>query len=89
MNYSKKQLEERRIELLKEIEAIDNELSAIGDTLKLKNKDLPFYKWSMAEWNDLYNINPTAYEWLSKHRESTIGDYNASHYSTNKVILTD
>lgn len=87
MSYTKKQLEERRIELLKQIDEIDKELSAIGETLKLKNKNLPFYKWSMAEWNQLFNINPTAYEWLSKHRESTIDDYNKSHYSTNKVVL--
>lgn len=52
MAYTKKQLEDRRAELLKEVSAIEKELEQIGDnTLKLQYKNKPFCKWSIGEWN--------------------------------------
>ena len=90
MAYTKKQLEDRRTELLKEVSAIEKELEQIGDnTLKLQYKHKPFSKWSIGEWNQLLLLNPTAYDWFSKHKDATVDDYNASHYSAQKIILSD
>lgn len=87
---SKAQLKERRNELMKQVAAIDKELDAIGDnTLSLKNRDYPFRRWSITECSRLYDINPIAYEWFGKHREATVAEYNALHFSTNKIVLED
>lgn len=90
MSYTKKQLENQRLELLKRIEAIEKEIEAIGDnTLSLQHKEAPFRKWSIVEIQQLYTLNPIAYEWFGNHKDSTIADYNNTHFSTQKIVLSE
>lgn len=92
MSYTKKQLENQRQELLQRIEAIEKEIAAIGDeTLSLTplHRQAPFRKWYTQEWQQLYTLNPAAYEWFNNHREATIDDYNSTHFSTQRIVLSE
>lgn len=73
---------------MKRVQDIDAQLAQIGNnTLKLKDKDLPFVKWSIEELQNLNNISETAYNWFRDNRlDQTIGDYNKSHYSSQVML---
>ena len=89
MAYTKAQLENMKKEYLQNIADIDTQLEAIGDnTLKLQgDKAKPFKKYSMAERQNLYNINQKAYEWLAAHKDESVLDYNMLHAAANRVVL--
>jgi len=54
---------------MKRVQDIDAQLAQIGNnTLKLKDKDLPFVKWSIEELQNLNNISETAYNWFRDNR---------------------
>jgi len=66
---TKQQYETERKELMKRVQDIDAQLAQIGNnTLKLKDKDLPFVKWSIEELQNLNNISETAYNWFRDNR---------------------
>ena len=89
MAYTKAQLENMRKEYLQKIADIDTQLEAIGNnTLKLKgDKEKPFTKYSIAERQNLYNINQNAYELLAAHKDESVLDYNTLQTAANRVIL--
>lgn len=92
MSYTKKQLENQRLELLKRVAALEEEIAAIGDaTLSLSpsHRGKPFGKWDMQEWQQLYTLNPAAYEWFGTHKDATIDDYNRTHFSTQRIVLSE
>lgn len=85
---TRKQLENRRNELLKELSTIDKQIDAIGDNvLRLKDKNKPFQKWSISECQNLYSLSNTAYEWFGKHPNETIDIYNSLHI--DKIVLEE
>lgn len=89
MAYTKAQLENMRKQYLQKIADIDTQLEAIGNnTLKLQgDKAKPFKKYSIAERQNLYNINQNAYEQLAAHKDESVLDYNTLQTAANRVIL--
>ena len=73
---------------MKRVQDIDNQLAQIGNnTLKLRDNDLPFAKWSIEELQNLNNVNETAYNWFRDGRlDQTISDFNTSHYSSQVML---
>ena len=72
------QLKYERDSLLKKLEAINQKIENYGDGLLfLKDKEMPFCKWSFKELQNLHNINESAFEWFTddNNRSKTVADY--------------
>lgn len=69
------------------INLINERLERMTKTLKLKDSEAPFRKWSLNEMNSLYEINSKAFEWFSNHKDMSVSDYNQQAYEEDRVNL--
>ena len=90
---TKKQIENKMNDLYKQYKELEKQLAEMPQELKLKDYNKPFYKWTIAEQNDLMLISEKAFKWFineeENNREKTIYDYNAVMYGIDKIPLAD
>ena len=86
---SKSELMEHKKFYTDYLNQIDELLSNRGQELTLKNKQAPFRQWSISEKNELYNIMPSAFDWLQHNPNSTIDDYNAQAQKSSLIYLAN
>lgn len=90
---TKREIENKMKSLIEQYQKLEKQLAAMPDGLKLKDYEKPFYKWSIAEQNDLMLLSEKAFKWFTNtetdNRTKTIYDYNSIMYGIDKIPLAD
>lgn len=76
MKLTKEVLLSQKAQIEKELDELNKRIEALPPTLKLRNAEMPFKRWSIAERQNLFDISQDAYDYLSANQEKTIGDFN-------------
>ena len=86
-DYLQQQLKYHREQAVK----LEKEIADLPEMLKLSSKDKPFHKWSLAEMNNLADIDEKAFKYFtennSKNADKTIKDYNQTVPRIERIIV--
>lgn len=89
MRLTKELLMNQKALLEKQLEEVNMKIEALPKTLKLRDNEMPFKHWSIAERQNLFDISEEAYEYLHANQDKTIEDVNYLQITDEAQIVLE